>query len=182
MSSGIDFLNIHVPALVSWVKRVIDVNTVIWERQNAPRPTIDLFPYVTLNLLTPRTKVGFRDSLEYISGTNYNKGGQRTFGLSISVYSKDDSVYFEAIDLAEQLQDSLDNPLELETLALAGLAFFNIGDILDTSTLLETGFEPRATLDLTVGVASNRIIDLGAIESVSFTGTYDGQDDELITV
>lgn len=180
MSNGIDFKKNQVPALIAWVRRVTGVKSAIWVRPNAPRPNI--YPQATLEVLTPRTKVGSRDSVTHVSGTTFCLGGQRTIGISISIYSKDESMYFEATDLGSKLQDSLDDPNELELLRAAGLAVFIVNDVVDTTDLLETGFEPRASLDITFGIASNREVDLGSIDSVEFQGNYDGQDDEIITV
>ena len=98
------------------------------------------------------------------------------------VFAENESQYFEPNRLITQLQDSLENDLELAILRKSGLAVWVIGDILDTSEQLETGFEPRASLDVTFGIASNREIDLGLIETVEIQGTYNGQEDEEFTV
>lgn len=162
------------PAIFTWLKRELDIPAIV-EKPNVPRPKP---PYLSVNIVTPITKVGSRDSVENISNSSFNIGGQRRFTLGVKSYvDPKDQSFFDAQDLLIKLQDSLEDPTKRLPLTEAGLAVFFANDILDVTELLETGFEPRAQLDVEMGIASNRTTDLGAIETVKITPTVNEQEE-----
>lgn len=173
--SNLDFKGTIGPAIIDWIRDVMNI-TVIWDRPNIQRPDI---PYITLAKVTPLTKIGRDDSREHVSGDTYNISGQRNFVLSVQAYGDD---YFEAEEIMILLQNSLENPEHQETLRGAGLAIWEIGPVQDTSTELETGFEYRANIDITFGVASNYQVDIGYIETTKVQGEADGEQETEETI
>lgn len=183
--------DIAVP-LVAWIRIIHPSLTVIWTRPNAPRPSV---PYIGLELTTPIGKPGHRDDIDYIvdpddeDATNFNIGGQRTFTVTVNAYqvkgpsnrSEHDDI-FDPHDLLEQIRDAIENPVAMESLHASGLAVWTVGDILDLTELIETGYESRYSMDLGMGIASNRQADLGAIQNVTFQATADGEEEDPITV
>lgn len=176
-----------------WIESITEVTRVIKDKPGRPRP--NKFPYITVNLITSLQKIGSRDSLEYdapdealpISETNpddqWNIGGQRRFVISVNAYvDKKIRDFFDAQDLLIKLQDAVDDPNQRTILKAAGLSVFSVGDILPISELIETGWESRAQVDITMSIASNRKTRLGAIEKVEIQGTIDGQEDEEFLV
>ena len=163
------------PPVIKWINTEFVGIPVIADRPNVPRPGL---PYFALLMTTPILKVGSRDNIEHVSDTKWNIGGQRRFTLSVRAYvSPEAKQFFDAQDMLTQLQDSLEDDVRREELTKAGLAVWFSNDILDITELLETGFEPRAQLDIEMGIASNRDAELGAIEKVKIEATVDGVTD-----
>lgn len=160
------------PYVINWIKNEFPDIPVIIDRPNVPRPEL---PYITIMVSSPITKVGSRDSREHVDDTTWNIGGQRRFTMSIRAYvSPSGKGFFDAQDMMIQLQDSLEDDNRRSILTSAGLAVWFSSDILDVTELLETGYEPRAQLDVEFGIASNRETDFGAIETVQIEPTIDG--------
>jgi hypothetical protein len=165
-------------ALRAWVLQVTALSDgkVIWARQNAPRPKP---PYVLLNDRVALARVGLGDE-ERLTNTpgEILHVGQRRMTLSVNVYGLD------AHSLAEQIQEGLELYSVRELLTDAGLAVIDRGQVLDLSGLLEANFEERSQLDVIFGLTSTQSENVGWIESVETTGTYNAGGDPpgLITV
>ncbi len=158
--------------IIKWIKTIHPELLVIIDRPGKQRPPR---PYMTVRMLTPVQKLGSTDNLTHISDSKWCQSGQRMFVISIVAYEKGEREdVFEAQDRLIRIQDSVEDPNLKGALEEAGLAVWQTDDILDTTELLETGYEPRAQLDITMGIASNRTIDLGAIEEVRITPKIDG--------
>lgn len=166
------------PHVIKWIKSVLGNIPVIIDRTNAERPKK---PYISLNILVPVQKTGFTDSLESIppeeapdgKDTIYNIGGQRQFTMGIRSFTEaKEKNFFDAQNLLIRLQDSIEDDIARQPLTEGGLAVFGSSDILDVTELIESGYEPRAQLDVMMGIASNRQSDQGAIEKVEITGNY----------
>lgn len=185
-------INVRTDIIEPWVKFLTQETLfpripILVLNQNVERPDTD---YLGLQLTTPIQRPHFRDDIQPpSSGTIYNIGGQRQFVLSISAYrvenrvelARHDDLYLPQ-DRLIMIQDALESPVKRQGLTAAGLAVFQVGAILDLTELVETGFESRAQLDITMGIASNRDEDLGAIEKVEVTGTIDGDEDPTVTI
>lgn len=150
------------------------------ETQQAPRP---LKPYLMMKITTPAAKFG-DDFAQYTgTGTKYTTGGQRQMTVSFQCIGR---THEEAYSLMGLWQGSLDQFLTQERLRKAGIAVWKSGAVADISALLNTGYEGRAQMDVTFGIASNMYAwsadDLGAIEKVGVQGTINENITTDITV
>lgn len=146
--------------------------------QGAPRPEL---PYFTFKLVTPAAKSG-DDSQYHVSGTTYGRGGVRKMTVGFQCYAQEQE---QAYSLMCLWQGSLELFATQENLRRAGIAVWVIGNVADLSQLLNTGYEGRAQLDTTFGIASNLVEDLGEIDTAEVTGTTEldtGTDTETFTV
>jgi hypothetical protein len=132
-------------AIVDWVKDILNYDTVIAEQQKtkAPKPTGEFASF----LLGASIKLGC-DDVQYKSGA-FTAIGLRKMPLSITIYADN------ALEDAAELRNSLELPYVLDTLRTAGVHICKALDIKDTSAILETGFEPRATLDIEIYVTES---------------------------
>lgn len=165
---------------ITFLQTIYTTQTIIVDRPNTRRPQK---PYISINVSTPIQKLGHTDPTQHVNDSNFNIGGQRSFVMSVKAYvDKNQQDFFDAQDLLLQLQDALEDPIKRETLDQAGLAPWEVGDILDVTELVETGYEPRAQIDITMGIVSNREADFGAIETVEITPTIEGEEEDKIIV
>jgi hypothetical protein len=148
-------------ALWTWASEEVELET-IWDRPNAPRPET---PYVLLGLLSAPIKHGSKDDLRG-TGTEdeFEITGQRSVVYSVKVIGKN------AIPYCTDLQISLEKPSVQEALRVAGLAVWNIGDVENIATLLETGFEERANMDVTFGISDTVAEAVGEVQNMEGTG------------
>ena len=156
------------------VKTATTLTCVLEEpkEQNFPRPVL---PYFSFKLTTPAAKEG-DDSLEYVSGTTYNRGGQRQMTISFNCYSVTAEESYKYMAL---WQSSLETDTVQEILRAKGIAIWLVGGVADLSKLLNTGYEGRAQMDVTFGIASNIVEDLGRISQVEIEGTVEADGDEI---
>lgn len=167
--------------IVQWLNGLLN-KPVIVDRPNSTRPKR---PYLTINLVTPLQKAGSRDNTVANDDGTFSLCGQRTFTLSVKAYSdngRDNTGFFQAHDLLAQVMDSVDDPELREPLTVAGLAVMSVGDILDLTELVESGFEARAGMDMFMGIAANRDTGLLTIDKVEITATVGGQTDPTFEV
>lgn len=176
--------------VVKWLKALLPDVPVIIMHPNAPAPEVnsEWDCYITLQVTTPLQKLGSSDWIGHKgdpeSLNTFVIAGQRSLVLSLNSYlvrgernkNRHDQ-FFNAQDLLIQVQDATEDPLQLAVLQASGLAVWSAGDILDLTELVETGYESRAQLDLTLGLASNRESDIGYIERVELEAKVDGQDE-----
>ena len=134
------------------------------ETQNSPRPTR---PYMAFKMTGPAGKSG-DDSSDFISGTNWNTGGVRKLTISFHLYGK---THEEAYNYMALWQAALNTEPTLERLRSKGIAVWVVGNLADLSVLLNTGYEGRSHMEVTFGIASNMLSDLGIIEHVNVQGT-----------
>ncbi len=129
-------------AIANWLRSVTSL-TIIAERQKekAPRP-YDTDEGFASYLIGPPQKLG-RDDLTLKAGDVFTWRGTRVFHLTVTVYGN------SPFEIAGDLHNSLEQETYLLPLKAAGIYVQKAFDIEDTSALLETGYETRATLDLT---------------------------------
>lgn len=151
------------------------VITVEPEIMDVPRPTK---PYVSLKLTTPSAKTGDDDKRHIPNTTKWISGGVRKMTVSFQAYGRS---HEEAYNYMALLQTGLDLENIQEFLRRAGIAVWIIGNVADLSQLLNTGFEGRAQMDCTFGIAMNLTSDLGQMDSVAVEGevTHGTDTDEL---
>lgn len=155
-------------AIAMEFQRVTGTTCVLEEPtyQGATRPAL---PYCSFKFITPAMKSG-DDGLEPpVSGTVWNRGGQRKISVSFHVYALDQE---QAYNLMCLWQASLQQVFVRSRLLQTGnLAVWLIGNVADVSQLVNTGYEARAQMDVTMGIAANLSEDLGQIDTVRITGT-----------
>ena len=134
------------------------------ETQNVPRPGL---PYIGFRIQSPAIKSG-DDSHEYDPGTGlWKTGGVRKMVVVFDSYG---SSHEEAYNYLTLWQCYLDTAPIREYLRAAGIAIWVIGNVADLSQLLNTGFEGRAHLEVSCGIAVNLSNDLGSMETAVVQG------------
>lgn len=150
----------------------MDQNHVIIEEpetQNWPRPPK---PYFSMKITTPAARFG-DDTILNVNdamgnpSTIWNSGGPRKMTVSFHCYG---NTHEEAYNYMSLWQASLDLQNIQGILRETGIAVWIIGTVADLSSLLNTGYEGRAHMDCTFGLAFNLESDLGAIETVPVQG------------
>lgn len=145
----------------------LDQNGVIMaepEVPNAPRPAL---PYLALKLTVANVAYGW-DQADWVTGTQYTMSGVRSATLSTHSFGRS---HEEAYGLLATWQANLQAEPTLDLLRQSGIAVWNTSDVRDLSLLLNTGYEGRAQMDVTLGLASVLTLDLGAIRSLAVQGT-----------
>ena len=173
---AIDFPTLRTD-LYDWATAVAPMGVrVIWYRPNAPRPDL---PYVTLSMLS-FSQVGW----DYIPRPDTNGDaeltGDREFTLQMQAFGDN------AFGILEDIRTSLQKPSVLDTLRDDGIVFVNQNEITNVTALLDTEWEPRASMDIQFRVAQTAEDDLGKIETVELQEILnDGQSDiydETVTI
>lgn len=164
----VNFENIR-KALVGEVQRVTKTTCILAEPEvpNSPRPCK---PYFTLKLVGPAIKSG-DDSADNLGGTIWNRGGQRKVMVDFNCYGRS---HEEAYGYMALWQSSLELETVQANLRESGIAVWLNGSVRDMSQLLNTGFEGRAHMEVSFGVASNLSEDLGAIDDINASGDVSG--------
>ena len=176
--------------IIPFVKKHLGQDVpVIITRQNNLRPNKD---YVVLDIVSPLSMTGFSDSIQHSSDSTFNVGGQRVFTLGIQYIVVDPNRnvrddFFKAQEKMEIMRDAMLDIVKLEDLHRQGLSVWSLGAILDLTEVIETGFEPRAQMDVIMGISSNRDAELGVIESVEYVANIQDEDgdedsDDLVTI
>lgn len=146
---------------------------VIWSHQNAPRPPR---PYATIRILSDVMQ-GFsnRSPLDQDNLSTITTHDQVT--TSIQVFSRIDVDPREALTRAQMVQRALSRPSQLLQLIEGGWAFVRI--LLgpqDISELVDSTWQPRASLDIQWRVARSVIDDLGFVDEIKISGSVEDID------
>ena len=149
----IDFnaLRVAIVAAVAQVTGLTD-NSIIMsepEQPNAPRPPL---PYVTLKFSSPLVAPKGMPAWNVDDQGTYSQRTQRSFTVSFNTYGPSHEA---AYTLMATIQAGFDMMPVQQGLSAAGIAVWTLGAILDLSVLLNTGYEGRAQMDITYGVAAN---------------------------
>lgn len=136
---------------------------VVKANQKGPRPAR---PYISLRFLNASQRVGSMDqntTTEHtLAGeTKYSVAteGMRTAVASINVFGDN------AIDTLAMIRDSLDRPDVIDRFESAGVSHISEGPINDLTELLETIYEERGQMDLTIGFVAANEVEYGIIQS-----------------
>jgi hypothetical protein len=143
------------------------------ETQNSPRPTL---PYISMKITSPAIKQGDDDKRNIPTvapappgpSNTWNSGGQRKMIVSFNAYGRS---HEEAYNYMTLWQSALDLETTQGDLRNNGIAVWLMESVADVSQLLNTGYEGRAHLDVTFGIASNISQTLGEMDSVEVKGT-----------
>lgn len=163
-----DFVPFRV-AMVRAVQQATKLNCIREEpvTQNAPRPAL---PYMSYKVTLPGYHWGYSANTYTGVGTTFNSGAQRSASVSFHCYAETQE---EAYNYMCLWQFALDTDETQAQLRESGIAVWTIQGVDDLSELLNTGYEGRAHLDATFGIAFNKTEDLGTIETIEVQGKVD---------
>lgn len=139
------------------------------EVPNAPRPNR---PYMGLMVTSASVKAGF-DSLIAVQDAPgsptglFTYVGPRSMAVSFESYGRS---HEEAYSLMALWQARLDQAPTQQLLDAQNMAVYRIGAVQDLSQLLNAAWEGRAQMDVTFGLTSQSVADVGAIDSVNVSG------------
>jgi hypothetical protein len=152
----------------------LDQNHVVFEEpetQHTPRPKT--LPYIGFKFIGPAGKSGddSKENVKDIDGkstTIWNTGGVRKLTVWFNCYANS---HEEAYNYMGLWQTRLNDEVVRARLRQSGIAVWLAGNVADFSQLLNTGYEGRAHLESTFGIAMNLQSDLGEINEVNVMGT-----------
>lgn len=152
--------------LYNWATSVSGGAPVIFYNENSPRPAL---PYVTLYLQS-LVQIG-DDYVPRPDGLgDLTIVGDREFTLQIQSYGGD------PITLLENMRSSLQKETVLATLREDNIVFVQHNPINDITALLDTEFEPRASMDILFRIAQTDTDNHGLITTVEIDENFsDGQ-------
>lgn len=149
-------------ALYAWASSNTPALTpVIYYNQDGVRPAK---PYITL-FLRDFVQIGWDYVPKPDALGDADIIGNREFTLQIESYGAN------AMQVLENLRSSLQNPNVLDTLRANNIVFVNQFPINDTTVLLDTQYEERATMDILFRIAQTIEPNLGVIEIVEIEET-----------
>ena len=140
--------------------------------KDAPRPS---GPYVTLKIISGPGKLTVDDELRFNGKTegkrNFNLVGQRSYTISLKAFRSGHN------DALEEISTCLEDPdLRHQLRSDACISITNRGNVIDISSVLDTGFEGRSSLDIFFNSVNNKETNVGLIEGAQVSGTMKTQD------
>lgn len=175
-------------AIYAWINSIANPVTTDFEitlaNQNFPIQKTSSKGVITFQI----TSVS-RVAEDYISSpdaTGLSEAtGNREFIVEINVYSTkrlSDLSNLRVFDTIEALQNSLRNPVVLDTLRASNIVFVDDINIQDLSALDKTEFEQRANYEVTFrfGLDAGNVIQTGLIDTVNIEGEYTTPDGNSI--
>lgn len=187
MTSVVDVMNEFRRVLRKWMEDTTNLEVVFADR-STPRPDA---PYIAFKILTGLNKIGALDEIvreklidvgppEVFESLKVK--GSRQFTVSITCVGKasedeDDEDWVRGMDIASQLQNSLDLPSVHEVFRAANLSVVVDNAITNADEFLETDVEPRAVYDIIFSTMLVTEDDAGRIETVKFQGDFDTNQD-----
>lgn len=154
--------------LYTWMQRETGI-TIIFAEQSKQRPEL---PYGSIKFVNPAQRVGSRDEI-VIRGQTSKVVGQRTALASLNIYGK------RANDIMSQLLLSLDRPDVIDMFAEAGMSHIGEEGPRDLTELMETKYQERSQMDLTIGYAEEQDAKLGFIEKVEIENQVKVGDEDV---
>jgi hypothetical protein len=151
-------------AIHNWVKTALgfEGNKVIWDRSNIRRPER---PYATLNISSGPRNVGRASEERYKELDTFQYAIRKVFTLTVGIYGGNG--YLKKL---EDVIDSLQKPTIQTILRQAGLANWGSEDPIDLSSLLDTKFEDRASVDFLLAYGKAIEDTPGEIQNVRMYG------------
>lgn len=177
----VDYVKIR-KTIANQVQLVTGLITVLEEPEGAydKRPQL---PYMSFKITSPGIKSGDDSKQNLLDDeghptTIWNSGGCRKMMVDFNCYAK---THEEAFNYMGLWQTSLDLENIQYNFRVAGIAVWVIGTIADLTKLLNTGYEGRAHLDCSFGIAMNLQSDLGSMDQVTVDGVVasDSGDNEI---
>lgn len=144
--------------------------------KDAPRP---VGPYITLKIISGPRRLTIVDETRFNGqengSSNFDLVGQRAYTLSIKAFRAGHN------DALESIATCLDDPDFYQLLKdKACISVTRIGDVLDISAKLETGFEGRSSLDIFFNSVNNKETNIGLIEGVEIEGSLESDTGKTI--
>lgn len=171
-------------AIIAWLEAVTGFTPthVIWRNQNVASPSK---PYVSL-LLTALSSAGVDYKFPPNDSGAGDIVGNRDFTLSIQVHMVEphEAGYVDPLDFLEAIRQSVDIEEVYADLIAANLAFVDtLLEPTDTTEIVGSEFEPRATMDLLMRIpyVTNDATQ-GVIERVRLQKTFKDADESTILV
>lgn len=129
-------------------------------------------PYFSFKITSPGIKSGDDSKQQVLDNLGnptsvWNSGGCRKMMVDFNCYAV---THEDAFDYMATWQTALDLEDVQQTLRQNGIAVWVIGTLADLSKLLNTGYEGRAHLDCSFGIAMNLQSDLGYMDKVPVGG------------
>lgn len=167
---AVDYVEIR-KAFAQQIKAVTGL-TAILEEPESPVDKRPCLPYFSYKITQPGLKSGDDSKSQIFDNTGHatsvwNSGGCRKMTADFNVYA---TTHEEAYNLMATWQTALDLEDIQEALRRVGVSVWVIGTVADLSKLLNTGYEGRAHLESSFGIAMNLQSDLGYIASVPVHG------------
>lgn len=165
-----DFSSLSV-TIIRQIKAITGIEAVLEEPEKAKdeRPCL---PYISMVIINPGVKSG-DDSKQNVKDDEghatsvWNSGGCRKMLVDFNAYA---TTHEEAYNYMSLWQTALDLEDIQQNLRAAGIAVWVIGTVANLSKLLNTGYEGRAHLDCSFGIAMNLQSDLGYMDTVTVNG------------
>jgi hypothetical protein len=145
----------------------------ILEEAEGPYDKRPKLPYFSFKITTPGAKSGDDSKEQTLDDMGnptsiWNSGGCRKMVIDFNAYA---TTHEEAFNYMATWQTALDLADIQQNLRAVGIAVWIIGTVADLSKLLNTGYEGRAHLECSFGVAMNLQSDLGYMDTVTVDGT-----------
>ena len=149
-------------AIIAWIETALSI-TAFWDKQNALRPSL---PYISVNIITGPKRDGTPERT-YKELDTYTYIFRKIITLSIQSHSQSNH-----LALLSTIIDSMTLPTQRATLRAAGLSIYNDDDIdpTDISELIDTGFEKRGSIDVTMAYADEIDDSPGEIQTMQLVG------------
>lgn len=154
-----------IDALQSWLSTASGL-PVVWMNANAPRPSR---PYLGLQIINVQA-TGLDDAAGNIDTATGKRPitGQRTASVTVQAYEKADNADpRSALTRMSGLRDQMRLPSIRTALWAAGLSVFGDPTVQDVPQLSESGYQPQATLDLSLGIEVQTQDDIDWIQTVN---------------
>jgi hypothetical protein len=148
-------------AIVAFMQAVQGDATVVWAKENAPRPAP---PFAVLDIIAGPSTVGPAEE-RYKQQDTFTYAVRKRATLNVQVFAVDALVRAAAVEAAIEL------PSRQSILQAAGIAVWGSEGVRDLTGLLDTAFEPRAGLDLFISWPEPADDAPGEIRSVHVTGS-----------
>lgn len=151
-------------ALYSWATSVLGSNPVVWYYPNAPRPQ----EYYTTLFLSNMIIVG-QDYVGQPTDSEIESiSGNREFTLTAQSYGGD------VMGRMETLRTSLQKPSVQAALRASNIVTINSDAVIDLTDIVNTGYEPRASVDMHFRIAQTTDDENGLIQAIE--GNYEYND------
>jgi hypothetical protein len=151
-------------ALVAWVQAVLPDATPIWANPDGQRPAL---PFVVLDVIAGPQSVGPAEE-RYTAEDTYTYGIRKRGTLNVQVFAED------ALVRASALEDAINLASRQSILQAAGIAVWGANGPRDITQLLDTAYEPRASLDLFISWPQPAEDSPGEIRRVQVAGQIEG--------
>ncbi|MEW5803914.1 MAG: hypothetical protein AB1847_17605, partial [bacterium] len=156
-------------AIYQWISSVLKIET-IWDKPNALRPAL---PYATMNISLGSRSTGAPEEI-YKALDTFTYPNRKVMTLTVNIYA--DNAYLAYM---EKLINSINLPSVQDKLYAAGMAVWDHSDPVDISTLLDTKYEYRVSIDIFIAYAVDADDTPGEIQRVSIDGAVNDTGGDL---